>query len=104
MVRVGESGVQLVGLSEWSGTVQIFSGSHQLRDLADVPDVVESPFMEHLGKRDLPDFCMIGLPVSGAGRQIFQKFDVVPALFFETIKGLFGVGISIEVKMHLRIV
>jgi len=60
--------------------------------------------MQHLGKRDLADFRVIRLPLSRPGRQILQKFDVVPALFFETIKGLFGVGISIEVKMHLRIV
>ena len=102
--RFGESGVQLVGPSEWPGAVPIFSGSHQLRDLADVSDVVQRPFMQHLGKRDLPDFRVIRLPLSRPGRQILQKFDVVRAVFCETIEGVIGIGISIEVEMHLRVV
>ena len=60
--------------------------------------------MEHLGKRDLPDFRVIRRTVSRAGRQILQKFDIVLALFFEMIEGVFGVGISIEIEIHLRVV
>ena len=55
--------------------------------------------MEHLGKRDLPDFRVIRLTVSRAGRQILQEFDIVLALFFEMIEGVFGVGISIEIEI-----
>ena len=72
ILRIGESWVQLIGLSQWSGAVLIFSGSHQLRDLADVSNVVQRPFVEHLGKRDLADFRVIRLPVSRTGRQILQ--------------------------------
>ena len=103
-VQLEELGVQLVRFSEWSGTVPIFSGSYQLRDLADVPDVVQRPFVEHLGKRDLPDFRVFRPPVSRAGRQVPQEFDIALALLFEMIEGGFGVGISIECEMHLRVV
>ena len=60
--------------------------------------------MEHLGKRNLPDFRVIRLTVSRAGWQILQEFDIVLTLFFEIIEGVFGVGVSVEVEIHLRVV
>ena len=39
-----------------------------------------------------------------AGREAAEELHVVLALFLELIEGIFGVGIAIEVEIHLRVV
>ena len=74
---------QPVAASERPGAVQILSGAHQLRNLPDVTEVVQRPFVKHLIQRDLPGLLVQRHPAAGLGRQIAQVFDVAFALLLD---------------------
>ena len=78
--------------------------AHQFGHLADMPEIVHGPLMQHLLERDLAGRLVPGSPFAGATRQRPQELDVSLALLLEVIERIFGIGIAIEIEIHLRIV
>ena len=82
----------------------VFSGADQLGDLPDVAQIVERPFVQHLRQGDLAVLLVHRYAIAGAGGKIAEELDVVLALLLEMIEGVLGVGIAIEIEIHLRVV
>src|SRR5262245_61034951 len=62
------------------------------------------PFMQHLLEGDRADLAMDRDFLSGAGRKLSQVLDVGLTLVVEMIERLLGIGLAIQLEMHLRVV
>src|ERR1035438_4579969 len=83
---------------------QVFARPHQLRDLPDVPQIVQRPFVQHLRQGDRSHLLVNRLACAGARRQLAQRFDVGLALFLEMIEGILGIHVAIQLQVLLRVV
>src|SRR5437773_5292204 len=101
---IGPSGFQVVGDGHRAGAGLVLASAGQFGDLADVAEVVEHPFIQHLRHGDLAVLLVKGEAIARAGGEVAEELDVVLALLFEVIEGILGVGIPIEVEIHLRVV
>jgi hypothetical protein len=67
---------QLIRIAEPFPRREILARTYELGDLANMADVVQRPFVEHLGERDLADFWVTRSPRAGLRRKTAQELDV----------------------------
>ena len=96
--------LELVIRAERPGAGEILARPHQLGDLPDVPEVVQGPFVQHLGQRNLPGRAMHRLALARFGGKPTEQLDVSFALVLEMAEVLFGIGVLVNVEVHLRVV
>ena len=76
----------------------------ELGDLADMPEVVQRPLVEHLRQRDGANFQMDGGSVAVLGGKAAEEFQIGFALLLEVIEGVFGIGLGVEIEVVLGVV
>ena len=81
-------GFKLIELAQRTRARQVFARPNQLRDLPDVSQIVQRPFVHHLRQGDLSHLLVNRLACAGARRQLAERFDVGLALFLEMIEGI----------------
>src|SRR5215831_12066035 len=86
---------ELIKLPQSPRCLPVLARTHQLGNLANVPQVVHGPFMQHLLKRDFSRYFVHGLPSAGTARQRAQELDVGLALLFEIVEGILGIGMAV---------
>src|SRR3981189_1749946 len=87
---VERSWLEVVKAGERSCAREIFARADQLRHLADVAEIVQRPFVQHLRKRDRAYLFVYGRARAVFESQAAEEFDVGLALFFEMVEGIFG--------------
>src|ERR1017187_9417 len=95
---------QRIELAQRTRACQVFARAHQFRDLPDVSQIVQRPFVQHLRQGDGSHLLVYRFAIAGARRQIAQRFDIGLALFLEMIEGILGIHVAIQLQMLLRVV
>ena len=97
-------GFKLIEAGQRTRARQVFARAHQFRDLPDVSQIVQRPFVQHLRQGDRAHLLVDRRALAGARRQVAQGFDVGLALLLEMVEGILGIHVAVQLQVELRVV